>query len=177
MRPGAFLRLGLSMRFSELEFSVKWLRSSAVFGMLKRPSPCRIRSAPGRDRVRGVSETSEKCAIFVFSAVYARVILGSWHIYAELERKRHTMNGKTYISKLASFPNWLLISSPPYFCHGHTSKRLAHCAHRATDCCVVAFQYRISRLSGFVRAFVVFEGGRSRPSSIITPSVRADSSC
>ena len=44
------------------------------------------------------------------------------------------------------------------------------------DCCVVAFRYRISWLNTFVRAFVVFEGGRSRPNDIITPSVRADSS-
>ena len=29
-------------------------------GRLKRPSPCRTRSAPGRNRVRGLSETSEK---------------------------------------------------------------------------------------------------------------------
>ena len=82
----SFFRLGLSMRFSELEFSVKSLRSSAVFGgRLKRPSPCRIRSASGRDRVRGLSETSEKRAILVFWAVYARAILGSWKIHAELE--------------------------------------------------------------------------------------------
>ena len=33
--------------------AVTSLRSSAVFGgRLKRPSPCRIRSAPGRDRIR-----------------------------------------------------------------------------------------------------------------------------
>ena len=44
------------------------------------------------------------------------------------------------------------------------------------DCCVVAFRHRISRLNTFVRAFVVFEGGRSLPNDIITPSVRADSS-
>ena len=44
------------------------------------------------------------------------------------------------------------------------------------DCCVVAFQYRISRLNTFGRAFVVFEGGRSPTNEIITPSVRADSS-
>ena len=34
--------------------------------------------------------------------------------------------GKIFISKLASFPNWLLISSPRHFFHGHTSKRLAY---------------------------------------------------
>ena len=31
-------------------------------------------------------------------------------------------------------------------------------------------------LNTFVRAFVVFEGGRSLPNDIITPNVRADSS-
>ena len=143
---------------------------------LKRPSPCRIRSAPGRDRVRGLSETSEKCANFcILGGIHPSY---SWILaYAELsiERKTH-IYGKTFISKLAPFPNWLLISSPPHFFHGHTSKRLAYCAHRATDCCVVAFQYRISRLNIFVRALVVFEGGRSLPNDIITPSVRADSS-
>ena len=55
-------------------------------GRLKRPSPCRIRSAPGRDRVRGLSKTSEKRANF-------RMLGGirpsySWILaYAELERK------------------------------------------------------------------------------------------
>ena len=67
-------------------------------GRLKRPSPCRIRSAPGRDRVRGLSETSEKSASFCIWAVYARVILRSWHIYAELERKKHMAK---YL-----FPSW-----------------------------------------------------------------------
>ena len=67
----SFFRLGLSTRFSELEFSFKWLRLSAVFGgRLKRPSPYRTRSAPGRDRVRGLSETSEKCANFLYFGRY-----------------------------------------------------------------------------------------------------------
>ena len=39
------------------------------------------------------------------------------------------------------------------------------------DCCVVAFRHRISRLNTFVRAFVVFEGGRSLPNDTITPRV------
>ena len=39
-------------------------------GRLKRPSPCRIRSAPGWDRVHGLSETSEKCAIFFYFGRY-----------------------------------------------------------------------------------------------------------
>ena len=79
------------------------------------------------------------------------------------------------MSKLASFPNWFLISSPPHFFHGDNSKRLADCAHRTTDCCVVAFRYLTLMLNTFVRAFVVFEGGRSLRNNIITPSVRADS--
>ena len=42
-------------------FSVKSLRSSAVFGgRLQRPSPCLIRSAPRRERGWMLSETSEK---------------------------------------------------------------------------------------------------------------------
>ena len=167
IRSGVFSRLGLSMRFLELAFSVKYVRSSTVFGgRLKRPLPCRIRSAPGRDRVRGLSETSEKCAFFfVFWAVYTRAILGSWHM--------PSLKNENTFSKLASFPNWLLISSSPHVFHGHTLKRLAY--FHTTECCVVAFRYRISRLNTFVQAFVVFEGGRSLPNKITTPSVRADS--
>ena len=63
------------------------------------------------------------------------------------------------------------IVSPPHFfswLHLEAFRLLSY------DCCVVAFLYRISRLNTFVRAFVVFEGGRSLP-NIITPSVRADS--
>ena len=52
------------MQFAELEFSVKYLRSSAVFGgRLKRPLPCRIRSAPRHERGRMPGETSEKLQI------------------------------------------------------------------------------------------------------------------
>ena len=76
IRSGVFCRLSLSMRFSELEFSIKPLRSSAVFGgRLKRPSPCRIRSAHGRDRVRGLSETSEKCANLYFGRYTPEIFL------------------------------------------------------------------------------------------------------
>ena len=72
------------------------------------------------------------------------------------------------ISKLASYfvPTTLFSRS-----HLEASGLLSY------DCCVVAFRYRISRLNTFVRAFVVFEGGRSLPpNDIITPSARADSS-
>ena len=37
---------------------------------LKRPSPRRIPSAPGRDRIRGLSETTEKCASFLYFGRY-----------------------------------------------------------------------------------------------------------
>ena len=166
-----FFRLGLSIRFSELEFSVKSLRSSAVVGgRLLPPSLCRIRSAPCQDRVPGLSETSEKCAIcFVFWAVYARAILGSWHMQ-RLNKKNMWENiyfQVGIISKLASyFVPTTLFSWP----HLEAFGLLLY------DCCVVAFRYRISRLNTFVRAFVVFEGGRSLPNDIITPSVHADSS-
>ena len=163
------------MRFVELEFSVKSLRSSAVFGgRLKRLSPCRTRFAPGRERVRGLSETSEKCANFCILGGIRPSYSWIWS-YAELERKKHI--GKYLFPSWHDFQiDWLLILSPPHFFHGHTSKRLAYCAHRTTDCCVVAFRYRISRLNIFVRAIVVFEQGRSLPNNIMTPSVRADSS-
>ena len=61
IRSGVFLCLGLSMRFAELELSVKYLRSSAgLGGRLERPSPCRVRAAPRRELRRMPSETSKK---------------------------------------------------------------------------------------------------------------------
>ena len=49
---GLFFRVGLSMGFSNLGFLGQI--SSGVFeGRLQRPSPCLIRSVPGRERVRG----------------------------------------------------------------------------------------------------------------------------
>ena len=138
-------------------------------GRLKRPSPCRIRSAPGRDRVRGLSKTSEKCANFC--------ILGgirpsySWILaHAELERKKHM--GEHL------FPSWhhfqILASyfvPTTLFSWSHLEAFGILC-----DCHVVAFRYQISRSNASVRTFVVFEGGRSLPKDTITPSVRADSS-
>ena len=135
----------------------------------RRESPCRIRSAPGRDRERGLSETSNKCANFyILSGLRPSY---SWILaYAELERKKHIENiyfQVGIVSKLASYfvPTTLFSWS-----HLEAFGLLSY------DCCVVAFRYRISRLNTFVRAFVVFEGGRSLPNDIITPSVRADSS-
>ena len=79
-------------------FSVKSLRSSAVFGgRLKRPTPCRIRSATGRDRVCGLCETSEKCVKFcILGGIRPSHSLIS--AYAELERKKHI--------KKHLFPSW-----------------------------------------------------------------------
>ena len=66
----------------------------------------------------------------------------SWILaYAELERKKQTRRGQTFISKLASFPNWLLISSPPHFFHGQTSKRSAYCRTTALSLLIyIGFQ-------------------------------------
>ena len=140
-------------------------------GRLKRPSPCRIRSAPGRDWVRGLSETSEKCAIFcILGSIRPRSILGSWHNKQSLNKNNIRENiyfQVGIISKLASsfVPTALFLGS-----HLEAFGLLSY------DCYVVAFRYQISRLNTFVRAFVVFEGGRSLPNDTITPRVCADSS-
>ena len=93
-------------------------------GRLKRSSPCRIRSTPGRDRARGLSETSEKRVNFcILSSIRPSC---SW-ILAYKQSLNENNIRENIISKLTSFPNWLLISSPRHFFHGHTSKRLAYC--------------------------------------------------
>ena len=143
-------------------------------GRLKRPSPCRIRSAPDRDRVRGLSKTSEKCANFgILGGIRPSY---SWILaYAEILRKKH-MGEHLFLSWhhfqiLASYfvPTTLFSWS-----HLEAFDLLSY------DCYVVAFRYQVSRLNTFVRTFVVFEvvfeGGRSLPNDTITPSVRADSS-
>ena len=166
IRSGVFVRLGHSMRLLELEFSVKYLCSRTVFGSrLERFSPCRIRSAPGRDRVRGLSETSEKCAIVCISGgirpSHCRILA-----YAELERKK-------------LFSSWHYFQNGFIFRPNHTFFMVTTRSVWPVltyECCVVAFRYRISRLNTFSRAFVVFEGGRSQPNDIIIPGVRADSS-
>ena len=78
-----------------------------------------------------------------FGRCTPELFFGSGHIYAELERKNILGMGKhSFPSKLASFSNWLLISSPPHFFHRHTSKSLAaYCAHRTIDCCVSLLFY------------------------------------
>ena len=136
---------------------------------LKCPSPCRIRSAPGRDRVHGLSETSEKCAhFFILGGI--RLIYSCILAHAELERKKHI--GKQLFPSWHHFQNLVFFVPTPLFSWSH----LEAFGLLSYDCYVVAFRYQISRLNTFVRAFVVFEGGHSLPNDTITPSVRADSS-
>ena len=108
-------------------FRSKSLRSSAVCGgRLKRPSPCRFRSAPGRDRVRRAERDKRKVRNFiVFWAVYARAILGSWH----MQSLNGKTNGKTFISKLASFFLLLLFF---LFSGGWMGKNKALAHHTST---------------------------------------------
>ena len=94
----------------------------------------------------------------------------SWILaYLELERKRHTW----YMGKhvLPSWRQFQIVAS--YFVPTtlFSWSHLKAFGLRSYDCCVVAFRYRISRLNTFVRAFVVFEGGRFLPNDIITPTV------
>ena len=168
-----FVRSGVFFVSASVWDSRNWNSRSNCFarvpssgGGSNTPRPgVSVAHLPGRDRVRGLSETSGKCANFEFWAVQARAIVGSW-----LERKNHT--GKNYfqvgiISKLASY----FVPTPLFSCSHFKAFGLL-----SYDCCVVAFPYWSSWLKIFVRASVVFEGGRSLLNDIITPSVRADSS-
>ena len=123
-----FFRLGLSMGFSELELLgqiASFERRLREPAQTPRALPYLIRSAPGRDRVCGLSETSEKCSNFC--------ILGgirpsySWILaYAELERKKHMGKKKFHvsiISKLASY----FVPHNTFFMATPSSKRLAYC--------------------------------------------------
>ena len=80
--------LGLRMRFAELEFSVKLLRSSAGFGgRLQRSSPWLVRSEHRRDRGRMPSETMEKLQKYRMSRKQFRrfwlylKVCSAWMIY------------------------------------------------------------------------------------------------
>ena len=96
---------------------------------------------------------------FLYFGRYMPELFSDFGIYMQSLNEKN-VKWKTLISKLASFPNWLHISSPPHSFRGHTSKRLACCAHRTTDCCVVAVRYRISRLNTFLCSSVrCFRGG------------------
>ena len=98
----SFCRLGLSMRFSELEFSViSFVRapsSGAAPTPLDLPYPFRTSTWTwtGPQRTR----QAENAFFHVFWAVFVRVVLGSWHIYNEEIKGQHFQNG--FISKLES---------------------------------------------------------------------------
>ena len=161
--------LDLSMRFSNWNSrSNRFVRAPPSGGGSNAPrSAVFVPHLPGRDRVRGLSETSEKRANFcVLGGIRPSY---TWILaYAELERKKHTVWENNYfkvdiISKLDSY----LVHPTTFFSWSHLE---AFSGLLSFDCCVVAFRYRISRLTTFVRTFVVFEGGRSFPNDIITPS-------
>ena len=158
------------MGFSKLDFlgQIASLERRLRGAGLKRPSPCLIRSAPGRHRVCGLSETSEECANFC--------ILGgirpsySWILeYAELEQKTH---GKIFISKLAfsKLASYFVPATPFSWSHLEAFGLLSY------DCCVVAFRDRISRPNPFVRG-LSSRGAVLYPTTSLHPvSVRAESS-
>ena len=82
-------------------FSVKSIRSSAVFGgRLQRPSPCLIRSAPRRERRWGLNETCEKCANFLYFERYSPVNLQMILMYGEVDKIKTLLDIN---SKLASY--------------------------------------------------------------------------
>ena len=110
----------------------KPLRSSAVFGgRLKRPSPCRIRSTRGRDRVRGLSETSERCANICIWGGIRPSCNGSWHMQS-LNEKHILGMGKHLFPSWHHFRIGFLFRHHRTFFHFHVSKRLAYCAHLTT---------------------------------------------
>ena len=102
----SFLRLGLSMGFSKLEFHgqiasfERRLRGAAPTPL----SPCLIRSAPRRERGWGLSETSENCAIVLnferYFPAFLRIL-----VHEEVDKIKY---GKTW------FPNWCHILSQSY---------------------------------------------------------------
>ena len=95
-------------------------------------------------------------------------------LFLQMQSLNERNYGKTLISKLASFPNWLLISSPQHD---------VMVTPRSVWPIVLRLLFRCFSISDFtvesLCSSVVFVGGRSPPNGIITPinSVRADSSC
>ena len=147
------------MGFSDWNFAVKSLRSSAVFGRrLKRPSPCRIRSAPGRDRVRGLSETSEKCAkCCILVGVRSSY---SWILsYAELERKK-------YMGKLL-FPSWQNFQIGFVFRPHHTFFMVTP---RSIRPIVVRLLCRCFSISDFTVKYLCFERSLSSRGAVPSPT-------
>ena len=77
----SFFRLGLSMRFSELEFSVSksFVRAPSSGGGSNAPRPAV--SVPHLDvKADRRSARQARSVPFVFWAVYAGALLGSWHM-------------------------------------------------------------------------------------------------
>ena len=125
-----FFRPGLSVGFSELNFSVKSLRSSAVFGGPQTPLalPYPFRTWPGSGT--WAERDKREVQILVFWAVYARAILGSWH--------KQSLNEKNILENIY-FQGGIISILVSYvvptrlFFHGHTSKRLAFCRTTAVS--------------------------------------------
>ena len=79
----------------------------------------------------GWARQARSAQFFVFWAVYARVILGSWHMKS-FQLNEKIIQENIYF-QVGIKSNWLLISSPPHFFHGHTLKRLAYCRTTAVS--------------------------------------------
>ena len=78
-----------------------------------------------------------------FGRYTPELFLDTAYVELSMEIKKHMRKH----FKLASFPNWLLISSPP---HIFSRSHLEAFGLLSYDCCVVAFRYRISRYNTFV---------------------------
>ena len=155
--------------------SNSFVRAPSSGGGSNAPRPAvYVPHLPGGDRVRGLSEASKKKCAFFFCIYFGRY---TPELFLDLGIYMQSLNEKNIweniyfqvgiISKVTGF----------LFRPRHTvfMSHIEAFGPFSYACCVVACRYRISRLNTFVRAFVVFEGGRSLP-NIITPSVRADSS-
>ena len=115
---------------------------------LALPYPFRIWPGSGTWAERDKREVCKK--MYFGRCTPELFLILAYRLYAELERKKR-IYGKALISKVAHhFQIGFLFRPPATPFHGHASKRLAHCAHRTTDCCVVAFRYRSSRLNTFL---------------------------
>ena len=95
----AILGTGILGQIASFERRLRWAAQTP----LALPYPFRTWPGSGTWAERDKREVRN---FFVFSAVYARAILGSWHIYAELELKKHIWENIYFqvgkISKLAS---------------------------------------------------------------------------
>ena len=120
-------------------------RRGSAQSPLALPYPFRIWPGSGTWAERN----KRKVRNFLYFGRYTPELFLELGIFLQSLNKKNTNMGKHFfqvgiISKLASY------FVPITLFHGHTSKRLAFCAHRTTDYCVVAFRYRISRLGHFL---------------------------